>query len=121
MNIPEDPREEKALNALVAVAMHPFRAEAEVTEDEVIRFLESCRSLTPEEEACVQSISCNPREWITAAKPGQYSKPAVTRRVELAAMHRDKEGDESDPETEEELARKRKEIRDKLRKRRDNK
>lgn len=120
MNLPEDPREEKALKALVAAALHPFDADAEVSEEEVNMFLATCRPLTPEEESHVQRISWNSQKLSVAARTTRPSVPRISTRTEFAAMHREKTDAEPDPKTEAELERKRAEIRERLRKRREN-
>jgi len=87
MNLPEDPREEKALQALVAAALHPFNIDAEVSEEEVNKFLATCRPLTAEEKTHVQRISCNPQEWEAGGTVSHFAGmplPGSPVRVQLS-------------------------------------
>jgi hypothetical protein len=116
MTLPEDPRDEKAILALVAASIHPFQGDAGVTEEDVAKFLETCRSLTKEEEEHVKRIVFKGK-----AREEQEDCPPSPRPVtpELAAMHREKTDAQQDPETEAELEKKRAEIRERLKKKRE--
>jgi hypothetical protein len=116
----QDPREDEALAALAAAALHPFNPDEEVSEAEALRFMSETRPLTEAEQQAVAGIECDPRKW----KAGQTSRAArnpSNRCGEVAAMHREKSGEELAPETKEEIDRRREEIREKLRKKRGSK
>jgi hypothetical protein len=111
MNKFQDPRED----------VHPFNSDEEVSEEEALRFMSESRPLTEGEQQALARIECDPRKW----KAKQLT-PSGTRSPskicgEVAAMHREKRGEEFAPETKEEIDRRREEIREKLRKRRGSK
>ena len=119
MNSFEDPRETKALRALVVAALHPFNADAEVSEEEALRFIRTQRPLTEEEQKAVEAISCNPADWSRCIS-APWASTRTSEHRELAAMHREKGDEELDARTLAEIERKRAEIREKLRKKREN-
>ncbi len=117
MNDPIDPKEEKALDALISAALYPFESTAEVSEAEAQAFIEERRPLTKSEEDAIARISDDPSGW-AGNEPPDATWATAAAQHELAAMHREKVDEDLDAATVAEIERKRAEIREKLKRRR---
>jgi vacuolar-type H+-ATPase subunit H len=116
----QDPREDEALAALAAAALHPFNPDEEVSEEEALRFMSETGPLTEAEQQAVARIECDPQKWKSRQTFSGARSPS-NKCGEVAAMHREKGGEELAPETKEEIDRRREEIRERLRKTRGSK
>lgn len=110
-------REELALDALLAAALRQPE-EGQPTDEEIREFLKSKKPLSQEAEAAIKRLGPDvvnrlilARNKISAIKSKESESAPV-----FAAMNRKNVSGRHNPETEEELKRKRKEILERLRK-----
>ena len=113
MKSPEDPREQKALEALLTAALHPFGLEDDVTEQEVVEFLQSMPPLTSAQQAALDSLGQDPLQWVTCERTEDRSSAKKDADV-FAAMYRHGSDEGLDEETRREIERKRQEVLKKL-------
>lgn len=113
MKPPEDPKEEKALSALVTAVLHPFEYEDNVSAEEVLEFLNFSPVLTIGQRSALDALGADPIEWISCSR-SSASSPVEDDAGCFAAMHRHIPEDGLDDETLREIERKRQEILKKL-------
>jgi hypothetical protein len=106
-------REDKAVEALITGALHPFFME--ITEDDIERFLNAGFVLSPEGVAALAKYGNNP--LAQTSSPIEHC-PVFEAAGDYAAMHRALDADEMDEETKAELERQREEILKRIRERR---
>lgn len=106
-------REERALEALVSGALHT--SAAEISEEDVERFLASGCKLSAEGKVALERIGDDPLADI-APEVEQSHVPELVGEYE--AMHRSLSADDLDEELKAELARKREEVLRRIKERR---
>lgn len=105
-------RDTKAIEALIAATLH--QDESLVEPSVVSKYMKGDFILTPEEERAL----VKPRPDFLATRGQKTSGPVTTSDAQaeaLVALHRNKPKDGFSAQTEEELARKRRELRERLR------
>lgn len=109
-------REDKAVEALISGALHPFSVD--FTDEEIAKFLESECVLSAEGKIALAKLGEDP----LAKVPSQAESPAMPELAgEFAAMHRSLAADEVDDELKAELARQREEVLRRIREKREKK
>jgi hypothetical protein len=108
-----DEREDRAVMALIVGTLHPFKANFEVSQEEALEFLAKNIQLSPEDEAALKQRG-------SLKLPACGEEVGWTDRVADATadyvMHREESEQGLDEKTRAELASKRQEILDRLRK-----
>jgi len=106
-------KEEKAIEALITAALH--QDGGEIDPATIAKYMSGDFTLTEEEEKALKQLPANPLlESITKIAAEELIEVEPS---ELMALHRNKPKNGFSKQTEEELARKRNELRDKLKKR----
>jgi len=118
MNNEKNNREDQALDALMAAALRQPE-EVEPSAEEIKKFLQRPKPISAEAKRALQKLGPNVVERLILAQTstqGQESELVDTGLY--AAMHRKNKSGKHDPKTEAELEKKRKEILEKLKKKR---
>jgi len=111
-------REEQALDALMAAALRQPE-ETEPTRDEIEKFLRKPKHLSAEAKRALEKLGPNVVERLIFAQTSPQDQEAELVDTGLyAAMHRKNKTGKHDPKTEAELEKKRKEILERLKKKR---
>jgi hypothetical protein len=108
-------KEDRATQALITAALH-VRGD-DMTLEQISQHLKPGVQLSPEDEAALRALGADP----LAELPARSQHPAVhdsAVQEAFLALNRKKPGQGFSPKTEQELARKRQELLEKLRKRR---
>jgi hypothetical protein len=109
-------REDKAIEALISGALHPFSVD--FTDEEIAKLLESECVLSTEGKAALARFGENPLAKVAF----HADDPAVPELAgEFAAMHRSLAADEVDEDLKAELARQREEVLRRIREKRGKK
>lgn len=105
-------REDKAAQALISAALHV--RDAEVTTEEIRPYLSGDVALSAEDEAALKRKGSRP--LASGTSTGAAPQAEAFESEEFMALHRKQPGKGFSPKTEEEIKRKRKELLEKLRK-----
>lgn len=107
-------REDRASEALIAAALHQEKTPVDAAT--VARFMRGATKLTPAEE---QALARAPLCFTAQTSTQTEGIPASADAEMIAALHREKPDKGFSKETEDELDRKRRELREKLRRQRE--
>jgi len=112
-------RKEKALDALMAAALRQPE-ETEPTEAEIGNYAKTAPSLSPEGKTALKALGPNvvKRLIIVTANAREVSRQEEVDAAPVYAMHRNNPSGKNDSQTEAEFERKRKEILERIKKKR---
>lgn len=110
--LPNPDRENRALLALIAGALHPY--ESEVTDQEIDAVLNSAKPLSAEGSMAMENLGDDP---FSTFKSPKLLTPVLSDSGLMAAMHREADSAEPDDETKAKLDEKRREVLERLRNR----
>lgn len=118
MNNEKNNREEQALDALMAAALRQPE-ETEPTKDETKKFLRKPKSISAEAKRALEKLGPDVVERLIFGQAAEQAQETELVDTGLyAAMHRKNKTGKYDPKTEAELEKKRKEILQRLKKKR---
>lgn len=112
--------EQKALLALITGSLHAFDVDADISEEEALSYLKSAEELSPQQKEVLKKLGENPFDWLEQCREiiarQDFAPSERAGSEEYAAMHRKKPDEGLDSETLQEIAKRREEILERLKK-----